>query len=129
MPILVLAVVAELMTSVRVEGVFRSLDCPLAMAEPDAAAVEEAVVQHRPGVIVLDLTVPAKVRSAVFGAARSAGVPVIAFGPHVDTGAMAEARRAGAAEVLARGALGHGLGPLVAKHLARRGRISETEPS
>ena len=115
----VVAVAAERMTAVRVEGVLQPLGCPAVFAELQEGAIRDAVSQHRRGVVVLDLAVTGALRSTVYRVAHEAGVPVVAFGSQGATASLAEARRDGANDVLMRDALAHGLGPLVAKHLAR----------
>lgn len=116
----VLVVASELMIGVRLEGILRATGCPVrVLVDPDPAAVAAAMAGERPEVAVLDLTAPAAVRQAMMRHARSTGAVVIAFGPHSDAALMAAARAEGAAEVLPRSALGHGLAPMVAKHLAR----------
>ncbi len=124
---MVLAVAAELMGSARVEQLLRGAGQAVGMVEPEPEAVRRALTGPRT-VVVLDLTVPPAVRDAVFAAAARAGSPVIAFGPHVDGEALAAARRGGAVEVLTRGALAHGLVPLVAKHLERLGEARDGMP-
>ena len=117
------------MTTVRVEGLLRSLGCPVEFAELDEGAIREIIALRRPGVVVLDLAVAGALRSAVYSAAQQAEVPIVAFGAHVDSGALAEAKRDGAADVLTRGALAHGLGPLVGKHLARADGMAGSGPT
>jgi DNA-binding NtrC family response regulator len=115
----VLVVASELMIGVRLEGILRATGCPVRVVDPDAAAVAAAMAGERPEVAVLDLTAPEAVRQALMLQARATGAAVIAFGPHTDAALLAAARAEGAAEVLPRSALAHGLAPLVAKHLAR----------
>jgi hypothetical protein len=115
----VLGVFAELMIQSRVEALLGAVGEPVRAlpAEPGAAA---AVLEGAgPVVVVLDLTAGRALRDAVLEAARRAGSAVIAFGPHVDTEGFDAARRAGAVEVLPRGALPPSLVPRVAKHPSR----------
>jgi len=112
----VFAVTAELMAATRVEALLAAVGCPVTVLEPQDAAA--AIAAAGPAVVVLDLGVSPEVRAAVFRAAADIS-SVIAFGPHLDVAGLDGARRAGAAEVLTRGALATGLAPLVAKHLAR----------
>lgn len=115
----VLLVASELMGAVRLEGMLRAVGCPVTVSDPDVVAVNRAAAACRPAVIVLDLMLPPEVTAAGFRTADATGAAVIAFGPHTDTARLSAARQAGAAEVLPRSALGTGLVPLVAKHLAR----------
>jgi DNA-binding NtrC family response regulator len=57
---------------------------------------------------------------AAIAAARDAGIPVIAFGPHVDLVAQEEARRAGAAAVISNSKLANDLPGVVARTLHRK---------
>lgn len=116
---MVLAVFSELMIQSRVEALLGAVGEPVSALPPDAAAAAAGLEAAGPTVVVLDLTVAPDVRAAVLEAARRAGSAVIAFGPHVDAEGFDAAHRAGAVEVLPRGALGHSLVPLVAKHRAR----------
>jgi len=117
--LIVIAVAAELMASTRLQGLLGAAGCELTLVEPEVAAVDAALQGTAPAVVILDLGVPEAVRRSVFEAARRTGAPVIAFGPHEDVAGLRAARAAGAAEVIARGALGHALLPLLAKHQVR----------
>ncbi len=57
-------------------------------------------------------------------AAREAGVPVIAFGPHVDLGTQEAARQAGATRVISNSKLASDLPGIVARTL--RGQSADT---
>jgi hypothetical protein len=115
----VLGVFSELMIQSRVEAVLGAVGETVAALPPEPGAAAAAVRAVGPAVVLLDLSVAPALRSAILGAAREAGCPVLAFGPHVDAEAFAAARQGGAVEVLARGALQHALVPLVAKHRSR----------
>ena len=58
---------------------------------------------------------------AAIAAARDAGIPVIAFGAHVDLAAQEEARRAGATAVISNSKLANDLPGVVARTLHRKG--------
>lgn len=109
-------VAGELMMATRLEGLLRAVGCPVVVIDPEVPAIQSAAVATHPAVVILDLLAPPSVVSAVLA---TPGVAVIAFGPHTDRARLAAARSAGAAEVLPRSALTHGLVPLVAKHLSR----------
>ncbi len=117
---MIVLVARELMITMRVQGLLRNVGADLLALEPDAVAIPARLAALQPRVVLLDLTVPEEVRVACLAAAQAAGAAVIAFGPHEDAAALVQARRLGASDVVARGALGHALVPLVAKHLARR---------
>jgi DNA-binding NtrC family response regulator len=59
------------------------------------------------------------------GAARAFGLPVIAYGSHVDTETMAQARAAGATRVIANSKLAADLPAIVAQTLQRAARVSD----
>lgn len=101
----------------------------MAFAEPEVGAVRTAMTTMRPKVLILDLALPEPVRVEAFALAGALQVPVIAFGSHVDKRVLSAAKQVGAAEVLSRGALAHGLAPLIAKHLARDVGIGGPSPS
>ena len=115
----VVAVAAELMAAARIDAVLRGCGCPVTCVEPEPDAVRAAMASGVTAVVVLDLAVAAPLREVAFAAAQAVGAKVVAFGSHVDTDVLEAARQKGA-DVLTRGAVGQGLAPLVAKHLAQR---------
>lgn len=68
---------------------------------------------------------------AAIGVARQAGLPIIAYGAHVDSEAQAQARAAGATRVIANSKLAADLPAIVEQTLTRVKRASEpaTEPT
>ena len=113
----VLVVAAELMASSRVEAVLAPLGCALRFAVPAPAEVAADCAAGGFAAAVLDLSVSAEVRDATLAATHAAGVPLIAFGSHAETGVLDQARTAGA-QVLTRGELARHLPLLLAKHIA-----------
>lgn len=69
--------------------------------------------------MVLDLAVDPSLRDAALAEAQAAGVPVVAFGSHVDRQGLHAARAGGAAEVLTRGQVGTRLAQAVARNALR----------
>jgi hypothetical protein len=59
------------------------------------------------------------------GAARAVGLPVIAYGSHVDTETMTQARAAGATRDIANSKLAADLPAIVAQTLQRAARVSD----
>ncbi len=63
---------------------------------------------HPPALVVVDLA--ARIDpTEVISAATASSIPVFAFGPHLGTAAILEARAAGAEKVVANSALAHAL--------------------
>lgn len=110
---------ADLMAEIRVLEALRAAGLTARAASPEAWALEMAAAADRSGdadpsgdagpsgdtgpstIGVVDLTAPDAV--AAIERAASAGVPVVAYGPHVDGDALAAARAAGATAVYPRG--------------------------
>ena len=61
---------------------------------------------------------------AAIRSARAAGVPVVAFGPHVDLATQAEARTAGATRVISNSKLASDLPGILARILTRDAAIA-----
>lgn len=122
----VLVIAAELMMAMRLEGLLAGVGGSIVTVDPAKAQIAAAVSQHRPLLLIVDLTIPDDVRDAAFVAARSCGAEVIAVGPHTDLPRLAAARAMGASDVLPRSALAQSLRPLVAGWLANRGEPSHS---
>ena len=73
-------------------------------------AVAAGLAEQRPALVFLDLAHPAA--HELLGAVTASGVPVIAFGPHVDDHALAAARALGARDALPRSRFFRRLGDL-----------------
>lgn len=83
-----------------------------AMGEPGA---------ERPAAALVNLAARGVDSLGSIGRAREAGVPVIAYGPHVDTAGQAAAREAGATSVIANAKLAGDLPGVLARTLRRAG--------
>ena len=93
-PFRVLALVPEVLTNVRIESGVQRLGGFLQIADtPQAFFVELEAAP--PDLAVIDLALDWVDLTSVVKACESAGVPLLAFGPHVDTGALRAARTAG----------------------------------
>ncbi len=92
-PFRVLAFVPELLTSVRIESGVQRLGGFLEVAESADAFVH--ALKACPQLAVFDLTVDWIDLGELVRVCMSAGVPLLAFGPHVDRGMLRDARQAG----------------------------------
>jgi hypothetical protein len=92
-PFRVLAFVPELLTSVRIESGVQRLGGFVEVVETPNAFV--LGLQSHPELALFDLTVDWIDLAEVIRVCMSAGVPLLAFGPHVDTGRLRAAREAG----------------------------------
>ncbi|MEO8082232.1 MAG: hypothetical protein ABI780_00270 [Ardenticatenales bacterium] len=103
--------IPDLMAGVRVAESARAAGIPMRLVERDdwAAAL---VGPPRPAGAVVDLTADGAV--ARIAAAVAAGVPVLAYGPHVDLAVMDAAAAAGAVRVVPRGQMMQQAGRLLA---------------
>ncbi|HVP04823.1 MAG TPA: hypothetical protein VMT90_04000 [Dehalococcoidia bacterium] len=88
-----LAFVPELLTSVRIESGVQRLGGFLEVAESPDAFVRG--LKDTPALAIFDLSVDWIDLNELVRVCMSAGVPLLAFGPHVDTGRLREARQAG----------------------------------
>lgn len=90
----ILALVPDLLTSVRIEGAAQRSGCRLRIVDSDAQFVQE--LANRPVLAILDLGYEWLDVYYVIDACKEARVPVLAFGPHADMMRQKEARTAGA---------------------------------
>ncbi len=96
---LVALVTTNLLDRSKVEPAVLGQGCSLAVWTTRAEVVEG--LAQRPRAALVDLTVLEAIR--IIEDLHGSGVPVTAYGPHVDQEALGRARRAGAHSVLARG--------------------------
>jgi hypothetical protein len=89
----ILALIPELITSVRVEGGVKRLGGHLRIVETEEAFLQE--LASSPALAVIDLREQGFDLVGVVEACREARVPVLAFGPHTDLGRQRDAVRAG----------------------------------
>jgi hypothetical protein len=92
-PFRVLAFVPELLTSVRIESGVQRLGGFLEVTESADAFVR--ALEAGPQLAVFDLTIDWIDIVELVRVCMSAGVPLLAFGPHIDRGLLREARQAG----------------------------------
>lgn len=71
------------------------------------------------GLLIVDLTLPGLLLDRLLEdwLADPSAPPVVAYGPHVATGTLETARRAGCAEVLTRGQFDREMGQVLARYL------------
>ncbi len=89
----ILALIPELITSVRVESGVQRLGGQLRVVETEEAFREQLV--SVPALAVIDLGEQSFDVMGLVESCREARVPVLAFGPHVDLGRRRDALRAG----------------------------------
>jgi hypothetical protein len=92
---LILGLIPDLLTSVRVESAVQRLGGRLRVVETDLEFVQE-LSSSAPMLAVLDLGHQWLDVMYVVDACHKARVPVLAFGPHADMGRQRDARQAGA---------------------------------
>jgi len=95
------AAIPDLMAAVRIGEAARAAG--LALAVVDGDAWDAALADPVPSGAVVDLTAPGAIDRIASAVAR--GVPVLAYGPHVDGDRLAAATAAGARRVVPRGAM------------------------
>ena len=90
----ILALVPDLLTSVRIDGAAQRMAYRLRVVDSDDQFVHE--LRNNPALAVIDLGYQWLDLYGVLEACQKARVPVLAFGPHADVGRQREARQAGA---------------------------------
>ncbi|MGZ3675224.1 MAG: hypothetical protein ACXVCO_13035 [Ktedonobacterales bacterium] len=83
------------------------------------AAFTQALADDRPVLVLVNTAARGIDWRAGIVAAREAGIPVVAFGSHVDLATQEEARQAGATSVIANSKLASDLPGVVARALRR----------
>ena len=92
-PFRVLAFVPELLTSMRIESGVQRLGGFVELAEAPDAFVQ--ALQSGPQLAIFDLGMDWIDLNELVRVCMSAGVPLLAFGPHTEGGRLREARQAG----------------------------------
>jgi hypothetical protein len=92
-PFRVIAFVPELLTSIRIESGVQRLGGFLDVVETPGAFTE--ALRGHPELVVFDLSVEWVDMQELVKVCTRAGVPLLAFGPHVDMGKLRQARDAG----------------------------------
>jgi CheY-like chemotaxis protein len=101
----VAAVVPDLFFAARIEATARAVGVELALLGPRQAL--DRITADPPALVLLDLHAegdPVALVQALKADARTAAVPVVAFGSHVETERLRAVRAAGAEHALARSA-------------------------
>jgi CheY-like chemotaxis protein len=94
----------DLLFTVKVSGTARELGFRV-VAVGDAAKASALIAEHRPRAVFVDLAAgPLVAPESLVALQQAAGpeTPFIAFGSHVDTRALADAKAAGCREVMPR---------------------------
>lgn len=92
-PFRVVAFVPELLTSVRIESGVQRLGGFLEVAETPDSFVQ--ALQSGPQLAIFDLSIEWIDLNELVRVCMSAGVPLLAFGPHTDMARLGKARQAG----------------------------------
>ncbi|MGH2484844.1 MAG: hypothetical protein ACRDHE_02420 [Ktedonobacterales bacterium] len=85
-------------------------------------AFADAITTWRPRIAIVNMSSRGVEWQAAVTAAQDAGLPMVAFGPHVETEAQNEARRLGAAAVVANSQLVADLPAIIERALRRAKR-------
>lgn len=93
-PFRVLALVPDLLTSMRIESGVQRLGGFLDVCDEPQRFLHE-IENGRPELALIDLSYPRLDLNDTVAACMNAGVPLMAFGPHVDTMRLRQARQAG----------------------------------
>jgi hypothetical protein len=93
-PFRVLALVPDLLTAVRIEAGVQRLGGFLDVCEEPQRFLHE-IKEGKPELALIDLSYPWLDLNETVAACMKAGVPLMAFGPHVDTVRLRQARLAG----------------------------------
>jgi len=92
----VIALVPDLLFASRISSLAKSNARSLSIAS-SLAELRQLLANHRPRLVIVDLSARGVDVAAAIGAAKAANVPtVVAFGPHKDLAARAAALDAGA---------------------------------
>lgn len=113
----VLAMVNNLMFSVRIGEVAASMGGLVTLVSTNEEMIEKLDIH--PSLLILDLTAVQPGWQDVVAQAKAAGVPVLAYGPHVNVEAREAAEQAGCDDVVANSKLSLDLPNLLAKYLQK----------
>ncbi|MBL0386153.1 hypothetical protein JJB07_05745 [Tumebacillus sp. ITR2] len=112
----VLALVTNLMFSTRIGELASTMGGLVTLVSSNEELVEKLDIS--PSLIILDLTAVQPGWKEVVAKAKQAGIPVLAYGPHVDVEAHEAAQAAGCDEVVANSKFRLDLPNLLKKYLA-----------
>ncbi|MGZ4032282.1 MAG: hypothetical protein ACXVP5_07500 [Tumebacillaceae bacterium] len=111
----ILALVNNLMYSVRIREVASAMGGLVTLVSTNEEIVEK--LEIHPSLLILDLTALTPGWEQAVAKAKEAGIPVLAYGPHVNVDAREAALKAGCDEVVANSKLTIDLPKLLAKYL------------
>jgi hypothetical protein len=114
------ALVPDMLTSVRIENAVLRANGSLRVVYTDSELYE--ALADRPAFAVIDLSLASLDVDAAAQRCQAAGVPLIAFGPHVDVAGLRRARSAGIGHVYPRSKFLADLNAILA-------RVVATQPS
>lgn len=115
---------SDLFFSVKVADTLKHIGYQTHTVRREIAAFTQALEDERPVLVLVNTAARGIDWRAGIVAARDAGIPVVAFGSHVDLATQEEARQAGATSVIANSKLASDLPGVVARAL-RRGTATD----
>jgi CheY-like chemotaxis protein len=126
----VLALERDLFFAVKIRDTLRHLALETVVVR-DLAAFSRALAstgqpREQPALAIINISIPGVAWDEAIRQARQAGLPVLAFGPHVDTEARAKALEAGAQRVVSNAKLSSSLTSLVQDLLTSPERVDLT---
>ncbi len=101
-PFRVLALVPDLLTAMRIESGVQRLGGFLDVCDEPRSFMDAIGSTNKPELVLVDLSYPWLDLPMTVDACMKAGIPLMAFGPHVDAIALRKARQAGVDFVLPR---------------------------
>jgi DNA-binding NarL/FixJ family response regulator len=111
-----LLVSGDLIFSTKISGTARALGIDMQVVG-SAGSAREHVERSRPRCIIFDLSLPGLTQEAMAQIVQlSAGVNVLAYGSHVDTARLQQARDAGCTDVMPRSRLSNELPALLERY-------------
>jgi len=111
----IVALVNNLMFSVRIRDVASTLGGIVTLVSTNEEILEK--LEIRPSLLILDLTAVTEGWEDVVAKAKQAGIPVLAYGPHVNVDARQAAEAAGCDDVIANSKLTLDLPNILSKYL------------
>jgi len=114
---MILAVLNDLLFASKIRTTAKQLGVELTIVKSADAAATDAMRQHAPSLVIVDLNnttgYPLEVLSSMQQDPVLSKIPTIGFASHVQTELIEQARRAGAREVLPRSAFALRLGDIL----------------
>ncbi len=97
----ILALEKDLFFSVKIRDTLQHHDMDVATARTLPAFEQQLVADEKPALVIINTATKGVDWEAAIRAAKTSGLPVLAFGSHMDLEARAKALQAGAAKVVA----------------------------